>query len=92
MIKVQEDKPAITFKLDEGAAAVSDKTEPKTDEVVVKDKTVPKTDELKVQEDKPAITSKLSNDSPKEDKSMLISDEQIEQAEQQQQTSNYIKT
>ena len=45
MIKVQEDKPAITFKLDEGAAAVSDKTEPKTDEVVVKDKTEPKTDD-----------------------------------------------
>ena len=42
---------------------------------------MPKTDELKVQEDKPAITSKLSNDSPKEDKSMLISDEQIEQAD-----------
>ncbi|MDW0200014.1 MAG: metallophosphoesterase [Nitrososphaeraceae archaeon] len=79
--KDQNGKPAITFKLDEGAAAVSDKTEPKTDEVVVKDKTEPKTDELKVQEDKPAITSKLSNDSPKEDKSMLISDEQIEQAD-----------
>jgi hypothetical protein len=80
-LKVQEDKPAITFKLDEGAAAVSDKTEPKTDEVVVKDKTKPKTDELKVQEDKPAMTTKLSNDSPKEDKSMLISDEQIDQAD-----------
>ena len=105
--KDQNGKPAITFKLDEGAAAVSDKTnpktdevvvkdktkpktdevvvkdktKPKTDEVVVKDKTEPKTDELKVQEDKPAITSKLSNDSPKEDKSMLISDEQIEQAD-----------
>ena len=110
--KDQNGKPAITFKLDEGAAAVSDKTEPKTDEVVVKDKTEPKTDELKVQEDKPAITfkldegaaavsdktkpktdelkvqedkpamtTKLSNDSPKEDKSMLISDEQIEQAD-----------
>jgi len=111
-LKVQEDKPAITFKLDEGAAAVSDKTKPKTDEVVVKDKTKPKTDELKVQEDKPAITfkldegaaavsdktkpktdelkvqedksvmtTKLSNDSPKEDKSMPISDEQIDQAD-----------
>ena len=80
-LKVQEDKPAITFKLDEGAAAVSDKTEHKTDEVVVKDKTEPKTDELKVQEDKPAMTTKLSNDSPKEDKSMLISDEQIDQAD-----------
>ncbi|MDW0267320.1 MAG: metallophosphoesterase, partial [Nitrososphaeraceae archaeon] len=57
--KDQNGKPAITFKLDEGAAAVSDKTEPKTDQVVVKDKTEPKTDELKVQEDKPAITSKL---------------------------------
>ncbi|MDW0297945.1 MAG: metallophosphoesterase [Nitrososphaeraceae archaeon] len=79
--KDQNGKPAITFKLDEGAAAVSDKTEPKTDQVVVKDKTEPKTDELKVQEDKPAITSKPSNDSPKEDKSMLISDEQIEQAD-----------
>ena len=57
--KDQNGKPAITFKLDEGAAAVSDKTEPKTDEVVVKDKTEPKTDELKIQEDKPAITFKL---------------------------------
>ena len=62
--KVQEDKPAVTFK-DENAAAVADKTEPKTDEVVVTDKTEPKTDELKVQEDKPAITTKLSNDSTK---------------------------
>ena len=110
--KDQNGKPAITFKLDEGAAAVSDKTEPKTDEVVVKDKTKPKTDELKVQKDKPAITfkldegaaaisdktepktdelkvqedksvmtTKLSNDSPKMDKSMPISDEQIDQAD-----------
>ena len=107
--KDQNGKPAITFKLDEGAAAVSDKTEPKTDEVVVKDKTEPKTDEvvvsdktepktdeLKVQEDKPAITFKLDEGAaavsdktkPKtdelkvqEDKSMLISDEQIEQAD-----------
>ena len=79
--KDQNGKPAITFKPEEGAAAVSDKTEPKTAEVVVKDKAEPKTDELKVQEDKPAMTTKLSNDSPKEDKSMLISDEQIEQAD-----------
>ena len=64
--KVQEDKPAVTFK-DENAAAVTDKTEPKTDE-------------LKVQEDKPAMTTKLSNDPPKDDKSMLVSEEKIEQA------------
>ena len=65
--KVQEDKPAVTFK-DENSAALADKTEPKTDEP-------------KVQEDKPAITTKLSNDLPKDDKSMLVSKEKIEQAD-----------
>ena len=65
--KVQENKPAVTFK-DENAAAVTDKTEPKTDE-------------LKVQEDTPAMTTKLSNDPPKDDKSMLVSEEKIEQAD-----------
>jgi predicted MPP superfamily phosphohydrolase len=97
--KDQNGKPAITFKLDENAAAVTDKTQKKTDELKVQedkpavtfkldenaaavtDKTQKKTDELKVQEDKPAVTTKLSNDSPKEDKSMLISDEQIQQAD-----------
>jgi hypothetical protein len=65
--KVQEDKPAVTFK-DENAAALADKTEPKTDE-------------LKVQEDKPDTTTKLSNDPPKDEKSMLLSEEKIEQAD-----------
>ena len=65
--KVQEDKPAVIFK-DENSAAFADKTEPKTDE-------------LKVQEDKPAVTTKLSNDLPKDDKSMLVSKEKIEQAD-----------
>ena len=65
--KVQEDKPAVTFK-DENSAALADKTEPKVDE-------------LKVQEDKPVITTKLSNDLPKDDKSMLVSKEKIEQAD-----------
>jgi len=65
--KVQEDKPAVTFK-DENSAALADKTEPETDE-------------LKVQEDKPVITTKLSNDLPKDDKSMLVSKEKIEQAD-----------
>ena len=65
--KVPEDKPAVTFK-DENSAALADKTEPKVDE-------------LKVQEDKPAITTKLSNDLQKDDKSMLVSKEKIEQAD-----------
>ena len=65
--KVQEDKPAVTFK-DENSAALADKTEPKVDE-------------LKVQEDKPAITTKPSNDLQKDDKSMLVSKEKIEQAD-----------
>ena len=95
-LKVQEDKPAVTFK-DENAAAVTDKTKTMTDEKVqedkpavtfkdenaaaVTDKTEPKTDELKVQEDKPAMTTKLSNDPPKDDKSMLVSEEEIKQAD-----------
>jgi hypothetical protein len=72
--KVQEDKPAVTFK-DENAAALTDKTEPKTDE-------------LKVQEDKPAMTPKLSNDPPKDDKSMLVSEEKIEQADSNNNNNN----
>src|SRR6187431_3275645 len=92
--KVPEDKPAVTFK-DENA--VTDKTKTMTDEKVpedkpavtfrdensaaLADKTEPKVDELKVQEDKPAITTKPSNDLQKDDKSMLVSKEKIEQAD-----------
>ena len=72
--KVQEDKPAVTFK-DENAAAATDKTEPKADE-------------LKVQEDKPAMTTKLSNDPPKDDKSILVSKEKIEQADNNDNSNN----
>src|SRR4029078_12910056 len=70
-LKVQEDKPAVTFK-DENAAVTTDKTQPKTHE-------------LKVQEDKPAKITKLINEPynepPKDQKSMLVSKEKIEQAD-----------
>ena len=48
--KVQEDKPAITFKLDEDADATTDT------------KAKPLADQAKVQEDKPAITFKLDEE------------------------------
>jgi hypothetical protein len=70
-LKVQEDKPAVTFK-DENAAVTTDKNQPKTQE-------------LKVQEDKPSMTTKLSNEPfnepPKDQQSMLVSKERIEQAD-----------
>jgi hypothetical protein len=75
--KDQNGKPAITFK-DENAAALTDKTEPKADE-------------LKVQEDKPAMTPKLSNDPPKDEKSMLLSEEKIEQADNNNDNNNINK-
>jgi hypothetical protein len=83
-LKVQEDKPAVTFK-DEKAVAATNKNE---NAAAATDKTKPKTDELKVQEDKPATTTKLSDDQPKDDKSMLVSQEKIEQADSNNNNNN----
>jgi hypothetical protein len=77
IVKDQDGKPAITFK-DENAVTVTDKSKPKTDE-------------LKVQEDKPAMTPKLSNDPPKDEKSMLVSEEKIEQADNNNDNNNINK-
>jgi predicted phosphodiesterase len=84
-LKVQEDKPAVTFKLDENAAAATDKNE---NAAAATDKMQPKTDELKVQKDKPATTTKLGNDQPKDDKSMLVSEQKIEQADSNNNNNN----
>jgi hypothetical protein len=62
--QVQEDKPAITFKLDEGATTDT--------------KAKPLADEAKVQEDKPAITFKLDEGATTDTKAKPLAD-QVEQ-------------
>jgi Calcineurin-like phosphoesterase len=63
--QVQQGQPSITFKLDEDAAAANTKAKPLAGQ--------------EIQEDKPAMTAKLDSNPPKDDKPMLLSEEQVEQ-------------
>jgi hypothetical protein len=88
----QDDKSAITFKLDEDAASNTN-TRPlaqdgkpsitfKLDEEATAASTNSKLDILAGQEDqevKPAVTTKLDDSPPADDKSMLLSEEQVKQ-------------
>ena len=64
--QVLEDKPAITFKLDEDATTATDT------------KAKPLAEQAQVLEDKPAITTKLDANPPTDDKPMLLSEDQVE--------------
>jgi hypothetical protein len=66
----QDGKPSITFKLDEDAnTAATSNTDSKGDPLVGQE----------VQEVKPAVTTKLDDSPPKDDKPMLLSEEQVKQ-------------
>jgi hypothetical protein len=97
--KVQEDKPSITFKLDEDAKAANTKAKPlegqevhdarpsitfKLDEDAKAANTnaKPLAEQAEVHDAKPAITTKLDDNSPTDDKPMLLSEEQIEQEQE----------
>jgi len=68
--QVQEDKPAITFKLDEEATAADTKAKPLADQA-------------QVQEDKPPMTTNLGDNQPTDDsKPMLLSEDQVEQKQE----------
>jgi hypothetical protein len=101
--KVQEDKPSITFKLDEEATTDS-KAKPlanqekvqedkpsitfKLDEEATTDsKAKPLADQEKVQEDKPAMTAKLGGDPPTDDKPISLREEKVDLSEKQKSTS-----
>jgi hypothetical protein len=86
----QDGKPSITFKLDEEATAANNAKlaqdgKPsitfKLDEETTVTSTSPKADPLAGQEVqvKPATTTKLDDSPPKDDKPMLLSEEQVKQ-------------
>ena len=71
--KVQEDKPSITFKLDEEATTDS--------------KAKPLADQVGQEQDKPAMTAKLGGDPPTDDKPISLSEEKVDLSEKQKSTS-----
>jgi hypothetical protein len=71
--KVQEDKPSITFKLDEEATTDS--------------KAKPLADQVGQEQDKPAMTAKLGGDPPTDDKPIYLREEKVDLSEKQKSTS-----
>jgi hypothetical protein len=71
--KVQEDKPSITFKLDEEATTGT--------------KAKPLADQVEQEQDKPAMTAKLSDDPLRDDKPISPSEEKVDLTEKEKSAS-----
>jgi hypothetical protein len=101
--KVQEDKPSITFKLDEEATTDS-KAKPLADQEKVQEdkpsitfkldeeattdsKAKPLADQVGQEQDKPAMTAKLGGDPPTDDKPIYLREEKVDLSEKQKSTS-----
>jgi len=101
--KVQEDKPSITFKLDEEATADT-KAKPLADQAKVQEdkpsitfkldeeatadtKAKPLADQVEQEQDKPAMTVKLGDDPPTDDKPISLGEEKVDLSEKEKSAS-----
>ncbi|MGI0031636.1 MAG: hypothetical protein ACRD80_08630, partial [Nitrososphaeraceae archaeon] len=72
--EVTEDKPSISFKLDEEEATTDTKAKPLADQV-------------EQEQDKPAMTAKLGDDPPTDDKPISLSEEKVDSSEKEKSAS-----
>ena len=101
--KVQEDKPAVTFKLDE-EATTDTKAKPLADQAKVQEdkpsitfkldeeatadtKAKPLADQVEQEQDKPAMTVKLGDDPPTDDKPISLGEEKVDLSEKEKSAS-----
>ena len=101
--EVTEDKPSITFKLDE-EATTDTKAKPLADQAKVQEdkpsitfkldeeattgtKAKPLADQVEQEQDKPAMTAKLSDDPPSDDKPISLSEEKVDLTEKEKSAS-----
>ena len=101
--EVTQDKPSITFKLDE-EATTDTKAKPLTDQAKVQQdkpsitfkldeeattdaKAKPLTDQVQQEQDKPAMTAKLGDDPPTDDKPISLDEEKADLSEKEKSAS-----
>ena len=101
--KVQEDIPAVTFKLDE-EATTDTKAKPLADQAKVQEdkpsitfkldeeatadtKAKPLADQVEQEQDKPAMTVKLGDDPPTDDKPISLGEEKVDLSEKEKSAS-----
>ena len=101
-VQVQDDKPSITFKLDEDATAANTKAKPLTgqqgqpsitfkldeDATAANTKAKPLAEQIQVQEDKPGKTTNLNANPPTDDsKPMSLGEEKVDSSEKEKSAS-----